>query len=310
MRYFVLIIVSWTWGMYAQQPELKRLKKHVAYLAHDRMKGRETGDNEKAARYIAREFAQYGLQPQGTVGYLQPFTVRKPNSTAQDQLIETQNVVGYLDNGAARTVVIGAHYDHVGRGEITGSRDELGVGKIHNGADDNASGVAGLLELARIYSTNKAIEPVNFLFIAFGAEEWGLLGSRYFVSHPTVEWEKLHWMLNMDMIGRLNENGSVAVIGFGTSPQFQTIYEQMDQAEVVKHHLGHDGRGGSDNTSFYDCQIPVLFFHTGAHADYHKPTDDAKRINYEGLLAILELERLFIEGSFAFDSMEFTPTTP
>src|SRR5690606_16438378 len=111
------------------------------------------------------------------------------------------------------------HYDHLGHG-IIGSRDTLNIGKIHNGADDNASGVAGLLELVRYYSQNNVKEKFNILFIAFGAEELGLLGSVHFTENPTIPLENIHWMLNMDMIGRYNPENGLAVIGYGTSSVF------------------------------------------------------------------------------------------
>src|SRR5690606_34508611 len=130
----------------------------------------------------------------GSQGYRQAFTanitrVKNPHPERQ-----AENIIGFLDNGAKYTIVIGAHYDHLGQGEIGGSKDSLGVGKIHNGADDNASGVAGLLELARHYTSNKIKEPYNILFIGFCAEELGLLGSKYFTENPTIPLSDIHWM--------------------------------------------------------------------------------------------------------------------
>lgn len=156
--------------------------------------------------------------------------------------------------------MIGAHYDHLGEGKQGSSLAKDSYGMIHNGADDNASGVAGLLELARFYSKNKMTEPVNFLFIAFGAEELGLVGSRYFVKHPTYDLSKVQWMLNMDMIGRLNKESGVSIIGYGTSPTFETIFNEINPTDFVKFYTGYEGRGGSDQTSFYEKDIPVLFF--------------------------------------------------
>lgn len=134
--------------------------------------------------------------------------------------------------------------------EVLLAKDSYGM--IHNGADDNASGVAGLLELARVYSQNNIKEPVNFLFIAFGAEELGLVGSRYFVKNPTYDLNKVLWMLNMDMIGRLNKERGVSIIGYGTSPEFETIFKEIDPNKFVKFYTGYEGRGGSDQTSFYE----------------------------------------------------------
>lgn len=274
------------------------------------MKGRGTGSkqNDKAAKYIAKEFKKYRLTPLGTNGYFQEFTAKVKRVVVPDSIRTARNVIGFLDNHAEKTIVIGAHYDHLGEGKQGSSLAENSYGIIHNGADDNASGVAGLLELARYYSSNKAQEPVNFLFIAFGAEELGLVGSRHFVSHPTLPLESIHWMLNMDMIGRFNPENGVSIIGYGTSPQFEEIYAKIENSPFIKHYTGYEGRGGSDQTSFYEKEIPVLFFHTGGHPDYHRPTDDAEKVDYLSLKKIIELEQAFIEHSFSIDQMHFRNT--
>ncbi|MFV0155376.1 M20/M25/M40 family metallo-hydrolase [Empedobacter falsenii] len=295
---------------YAQVIEVKNLKKHIYYFADDKMKGRGTGSDEnlKAAKYIAKEFKKYKLQPLGEDGYFQGFDAKVRKVKVVDSIRSAKNVIGFLDNKAKKTIVIGAHYDHLGEGKQGSSLAKDSYGIIHNGADDNASGVAGLLELARVYSKNKITEPVNFLFIAFGAEELGLVGSRHFVKHPTYDLTKIHWMLNMDMIGRLNKETGVSIIGYGTSPTFETIFNEIDSTNYVKFYTGYEGRGGSDQTSFYEKDIPVLFFHTGGHDDYHKPTDDAEKIDYTSLKAILLLEKAVIEGSFKIEEMPFRST--
>ena len=149
---------------------------------------------------------------------------------------------------------------------------------------------------------------MNFLFIAFGAEELGLVGSRYFVQHPTYDLNKIHWMLNMDMIGRLNKETGVSIIGFGTSPAFETIFNDINPQRFVKFYTGYEGRGGSDQTSFYEKDIPVLFFHTGGHPDYHKPTDDADKIDFSSLQGILSLEKAVIDGSLKIEAIPFRNT--
>lgn len=284
------------------------LKKHIAFLASDKMKGRETGSRqvEKAAVYIEKQFKQFGLQPKGEKGYRQSFTAKIKKVPVTDSLRPADNVIGFLDNGAAKTILIGAHYDHLGHGTIGGSRDTLNIGKIHNGADDNASGVAGLLELARVYSQNGVQEPFNLLFIAFGAEELGLLGSLHYTEHPVIPLDQIHWMLNMDMIGRYNPENGVAIIGYGTSTAFPEIFEGI--TSDIKFYTGKDGKGGSDQTSFYLKNIPVLFFHTGGHPDYHKSTDDTDKIDYAALKSILQLEIDVINRSMLIDHMEFTWT--
>ncbi|MCT3661240.1 M20/M25/M40 family metallo-hydrolase [Elizabethkingia anophelis] len=295
---------------YAQEIEVKNLKKHVYFLASDRMKGRGTGSkqNQEAAKYITSQFKKYKLEPLGVNGYYQDFEAKVRKVKVTDSIRSARNVIGFLDNKAAKTVVIGAHYDHLGEGKQGSSLAKDSYGMIHNGADDNASGVAGLLELARVYSQNNIKEPVNFLFIAFGAEELGLVGSRYFVKNPTYDLNKVLWMLNMDMIGRLNKERGVSIIGYGTSPEFETIFKEIDPNKFVKFYTGYEGRGGSDQTSFYEKDIPVLFFHTGGHDDYHRPTDDADKIDYESLKGILTLEKAVIDGSFRVGNMPFRNT--
>ncbi|WP_341225483.1 M20/M25/M40 family metallo-hydrolase [uncultured Arcticibacterium sp.] len=290
----------------------QQYKEHVHFLAKDSMKGRGTGSREanKAAKYIKKAFKEYGLAPKGTRGYYQDFEAKVRRVVVPDSIRRTKNVIGFLDNGAAKTVVIGAHYDHIGEGKQGSLKDSTAYGKIHNGADDNASGVAGLLELARYFSQNNDIEPVNFLFISFGAEELGLVGSRYFVKNPTVDLKSIHFMLNMDMIGRFNAERGVSIIGYGSSPEFETMMEQIDREKHIKFYTGYEGRGGSDQTSFYEKDIPVMFFHTGGHPDYHKPTDDIEKVDYESLAGIVELEKAIIEASLSFETLHFRNTDP
>lgn len=293
---FPLLFMSITLQSHAQYSDIKLVKKHISFLANNKMKGRGTGSKEvfKAADYIEKYFKGLKLQPLGEKGYRQSFKAKVWKVKVSDSIRNADNVIGFLDNGAPLTIVIGAHYDHLGTGHQGSSKDSLGVGKIHNGADDNASGTAGLLELARYYSTNNIKENYNFLFIAFGAEELGLVGSKYFTEHPTLPLEKITAMLNMDMIGRLNPAQGVSVIGYGTSKKWPEIFEGITPA--IKFYTGHDGNGGSDQTSFYKKDIPVLFFHTGGHPDYHMPTDDPDKINYPGLIGILDFEIMVINN--------------
>lgn len=296
-------------SVFGQEVEIKNLKKHIFHLADDKMKGRATGSRElkKAANYIEREFKKYGLQPKGEKGYRQEFEAKVRRVKVVDSIRVAQNIIGIIDNGAPYTIVIGAHYDHLGLGNFGGSRDTItNIGKIHNGADDNASGVAGLLELARIYATNNIKESYNILFIAFSAEELGLLGSKYWTEHPTIPLSTIDWMLNMDMIGRYNKDNGLAVIGYGTSPSFPSIFKGI--TSDIKFNLSRDGNGGSDQTSFYKKNIPVLFFHTGGHDDYHRIGDDAHKINYEALKSILQLEIDVLNNSMKEGKMEFTWT--
>ena len=302
---FIFFLLGITFGN--AQISDKNLKKHITYLASDKMKGRQTGspEIEQAAQYIEGEFKKYGLTAKGEKGFRQTFDAKVRRVVVLDSIRKADNIIGFLDNGAKKTIVIGAHYDHLGFGEL-GTRDTLNIGKIHNGADDNASGVAGLLELAKHYSKNKEKENFNFLFIAFGAEEWGLLGSKHFTNHPTIRLADVHWMLNMDMIGRYNPDNGLAIIGYGTSTAFEEIFKNL--SSDLHYYTSREGKGGSDQTSFYNKRIPVLFFHTGGHDDYHKSTDDTERINFEALKSILELEIQILDNSMKISTMDFVET--
>lgn len=291
----------------AQSSE-EMLSKHIYYLADDDMKGRATGSKEieKAAKYIEKYFEEYKLTPKGVKGYRQGFEAKVTRVKVPDSIRKAENIIGFLDNQAAKTIVVGAHYDHLGFGTEGGSRDTTGIGHVHNGADDNASGVAGLLELARFYTSNDIVEPFNILFIAFGAEELGLLGSKYFVENPTIPLNQIHWMLNFDMIGRYGPDNNLAIIGYGTSPQFKNIFENI--TSDIDFYTSNDGSGGSDQTSFYKKDIPVLFFHTGGHEDYHRSGDDAHKINYKALKSIVDFSSKVIDRSMKFNDMSFQKT--
>jgi aminopeptidase YwaD len=197
------------------------------------------------------------------------------------------NVIGYLDNKSENTVVIGAHYDHLGfGGEGSLYRGERAV---HNGADDNASGTAALIEIARRLK-NSSDKKNNYLFISFSGEEKGLLGSNYFVKHPTVDLKKVNYMINMDMVGRLKTDSSgktLIVYGTGTSSAWKSALDSV--MEGIKIKRTESGVGPSDHTSFYLDSIPVLHFFSGTHSDYHKPSDDEALINYDGEISIIKI---------------------
>ncbi len=197
------------------------------------------------------------------------------------------NVIGYLDNGAPNTVIIGGHFDHLGYGEDGNSMLRTGEHLIHNGADDNASGTAAVIELAKLIRAGK-YQNSNFLFIAFSGEELGLFGSKYFTDHPTIELGTVNYMINLDMVGRLNDSTHALTIGgYGTSPAWAALINPKEKDLPFVITLDSSGSGPSDHTSFYRKDIPVLFFFTNAHKDYHRPTDDANLINYNGELNII-----------------------
>ncbi|MFN5438915.1 MAG: M28 family peptidase [Bacteroidota bacterium] len=218
-----------------------------------------------------------------------------------------RNVVGYVDNGAPLTVVIGAHLDHLGYGEDGNSMIKGGVPSIHNGADDNASGTSSLIELSSILKKSKQ-KKFNYLFIAFSAEELGLNGSKYFVENPTISLNSVNYMINMDMVGRMNDStNSITLGGYGTSPSWKNIIDAVkDKPFVIKY--DSSGTGPSDHTSFYRKDIPVLFFFTGLHTDYHKPSDDADKINYLGMAKVVQFIQQMIELDKPAQKIAFTKT--
>ena len=187
------------------------------------------------------------------------------------------NVLAYMPGKTDEYVVLGAHYDHLGRGTFD-SLAPLQIGQIHPGADDNASGTAGLLELARVLSPLKGQLDRGILFASFAGEELGLLGSAAWVKDPTKPLDKAVAMLNMDMIGRIQDN-KVYVGGVGTGSDFQKILEQARGDSPLKFEISPGGYSSSDHTSFVMKRIPVLFFFSGLHSDYHKPSDTWDKIN-------------------------------
>jgi hypothetical protein len=196
---------------------------------------------------------------------------------------EVKNVIGVLEGSgplADETIVVGAHYDHVG----FGGKGSLAPGNkdVHNGADDNASGTAALIEVARRLAARKEKLPRRIVFIAFTAEELGLIGSARYVSEPVFPIEKTIAMYNMDMVGRLTDN-RLTVFGVGTSPKFKDEVTKFSASREFKLSLKPEGFGPSDQSSFYAKKIPVLHFFTGTHSDYHRPGDDWEKINVEGM---------------------------
>lgn len=273
---------------------VNKIKEDVVFLADDKLEGRQTGTQGEilASEYIVKRFEDMSLQAKGTEGYLQSFSFKPktdPHSeveftTNADSTITGHNVIGFIDNNAKTTIVIGAHYDHLGfggEGSLYREKDKA----VHNGADDNASGVAVMLNLAsrlKVKNNQSTIKDKNnYLFMAFSGEEMGLLGSNYFSKNPTIESETINYMINMDMVGRMKVDSALAVYGTGTSPMFkQTLKSNNDKFKLVEN---ESGVGPSDHTSFYLIDVPVLHFFTGQHEDYHKPGDDSEKLNYEGM---------------------------
>lgn len=201
--------------------------------------------------------------------------------------VSVHNVLAYLPGLSDEYVVVGAHYDHLGRGGES-SLAPSQIGTIHPGADDNASGTAALLELAREFSSRQPRPKRGVLFAAFAGEEIGLLGSSYWVNHPTLPLEKAVAMVNMDMIGRIKDS-KVYVGGVGTGSTFQALLRKASAGRELKIETSSAGYAASDHTSFLAKKIPVLFFFSGLHSDYHKPSDTWEKINAESTTQLLDL---------------------
>ncbi len=224
------------------------------------------------------------------------------NISFSNKIRKARNIVGYINNNAATTVVLGAHYDHLGYGEDKNALDTNHA--VHNGADDNASGTAALLELVRMLK-KKSPTHNNYLIIHFSGEELGLMGSKYWLDNPTISITP-NYMINMDMVGRYDTARKLTIGGYGTSPQWRTTIPSVAQNFLYK--IDSAGSGPSDHASFYRKDIPVLFFFTGSHQDYHKASDDWDKINYHGIKDIVKLVHKIIVQTDSSGKIAFTKT--
>ena len=216
------------------------------------------------------------------------------------------NVIGYIDNGAVNTIIIGAHYDHLGFGEDHNSLFTGTTPAIHNGADDNASGTSAMIEVSKLIKAAN-LKKYNYLFIAFSGEELGLYGSKYFTEHSTINLSTANYMINLDMVGRLNDSTrGLNIGGYGTSPTWGEMLNAKDNYFAIK--FDSSGTGPSDHTSFYRKDIPVLFLFTGVHSDYHKPSDDADKINYTGQLKVVNYIYDIVVATNKKEKLSFTKT--
>ncbi|HEX9084910.1 MAG TPA: M28 family peptidase [Gemmatimonadaceae bacterium] len=273
------------------------IRRDIEFLASDQLEGRLAGTpgNDSAAAYLARRYRSLGLT-ELLPGYLQPFDALSAQDAHMGRTAPrpTQNVVALLRgrDPALREeyVVIGAHFDHLGRSPVFALDPEAGDA-IRNGADDNASGTAAVLDLARLLAANPPRRSV--IFINFSAEELGVLGSSWFVNHPPVPLERIVAMLNFDMVGRLR-NDKLIVYGTSTATELKGILDSANAAApggspTFRISGGGDGYGPSDQSSFYAKDIPVLHFFTDLHEDYHRATDDADKINAGGEARVVDL---------------------
>jgi len=336
-----LLLLSFVASVSAQKaqvastdPTQQNLRKNIEYLASDKLAGRRTGETgaTEASGYIANQFAKLHLKPgmhspNGKATYLQSFPYNKTNAPA----VTGYNVVGILEGTdrelKKQAIVIGAHYDHLGHGG-EGSLAPNSA-DIHHGADDNASGTAAVIEMARQFSTERKNKR-TIIFIAFSGEEEGLFGSKYYVNNPVFPIEKTVAMINLDMVGRLHDD-KLTIGGIGTASEWkdllntknkrsifdagltgtkqsgttQFIIAPVTTSEIFKLQLNEDGFGPSDHSSFYGKKIPVLFFFTGTHLDYHKPSDTADKINYDGEAKVISYITAIVK---AIDQNPVKPT--
>ena len=219
-----------------------------------------------------------------------------------------RNVIGWIDNKSAKYMVIGAHFDHLGYGEDGNSMLRTPERAVHNGADDNASGTAAMIELSRLIG-DRNLRTHNYIFVAFSGEELGLYGSKYFVENPPFGLDKTTCMINLDMVGRLNDTTRTMTIGgYGTAKQWPEILKADKTDPGFKYRIDSSGSGPSDHTSFYRKDIPVLFFFTGLHTDYHKPTDDHEKINFRGTKDIVRFIRAVVNRTANYSNLDFQKT--
>ena len=258
----------------------------IRFLSDDRLEGRLTGraGADTAAAYLARRFGAVGLQP-AAGGWFQTFTISREAPVAQHAHVAGltgSNVIGLLPgrDPALRNeaVIVGAHYDHLGLGGF-GSLDPDSSGKVHNGADDNASGAAMLIQIAARLASAPPARTV--VFIAFSGEELGLLGSSYYVKQPIYPLATTLAMINLDMVGRLRQKRLI-VYGSQTAKEFPALLDSLNLPAGLDLKAQGDGYGPSDQSSFYAAGRPVLHFFTDLHEDYHRTTDDWQKINVQG----------------------------
>ena len=310
------------------QASVTAMRADVEDLTAPGFQGRETGKPgaDAAGDWVEGRMKVLGLLPAGEEGGHQQEFRYKPHPPMQvhgDTLktmgmavvseVVGRNVLGAsaaLEDTTRRWGVIGCHHDHLGWGDENSLWRGVAEGDsaMHPGADDNASGVAVLLELASRHSV-VSLTDHPLLFASFSGEEKGLWGSNHYTDEPSVAMEHVDWMINFDMVGRLRGD-TLAVYGNGTSPVWDSILETCNEADGAGFELvlSESGVGPSDHTSFYLEDIPVLHFFTGQHEDYHKPTDTADKLNYEGMVRIADYAACIIRELGVEDSIPFTKT--
>lgn len=273
-----------------------QIQNDIRYLASDALAGRLAGSpgNDSAAAYLARRLRRLGLRPGGDSGsFLQHWTVGSTVATreAGDAGRRTENVVAVLRGSdrrlAGEDIVIGAHFDHLGAGPFGSAATGDSAHLIHHGADDNASGTAAVLEIARLLATTRPRPARNVVFVLFSGEEEGALGSAYYADHPNLPMDSTFAMINLDMVGRMR-NDRLLVLGVRSAAEWQALLDSVNAPYHLDLKASGDGWGPSDQASFFAKKRPVLHFFTDLHEDYHRPTDTWDRINAAGIATVAE----------------------
>ncbi|MDX1328624.1 MAG: M20/M25/M40 family metallo-hydrolase [Arenibacter sp.] len=271
----------------------KELEDHIVFLTSENKLGRYPGGkiNRKIVSYIIKDFKNSGI-PAFNRSYKQAFKtkLRVKEGEEPKKEVKSWNVIGLIEGNDPvlknEYIVLGAHYDHLGMGGGPSSKSDKIA--IHYGADDNASGTSALLEIAEKLMANKPDLKRSILLVAFGAEEQGLVGSRYFVENSVVPLSQIKLMINMDMVGRLNNENHVYMGGAGTFPGGMELMKELAPPLGLTPIVHAGSVGGSDHVSFYKKGISVLGIHTGGHPQYHTPEDTVEHINFEGQKLVSE----------------------
>jgi len=261
----------------------QEIHDHIAFFTATENAGRYPGGkkNKKVVNYILDDLKKSGVPRTHRQKFKATLRVE---ASEKSPVVSTFNVIGVIQGTDSllknEYIVLGAHYDHLGSGGPS-SKSEL-LNSVHPGADDNASGTAALLEIAEKVASVKNRLKRSVLFIAFGAEEQGLLGSNYFVENPSIPIEQIKIMINMDMVGRLNEKQQLYMGGAGTFPKGQQLMKELAKGTDLNPVVHAGSVGGSDHVSFYKKNISVVGLHTGGHPQYHTPEDTLDLINLNG----------------------------
>lgn len=308
INYFLMALVLMISG--CDEPvsdgvETASIQDHIEWLTNNELEGRLAGlsGEARAANYISDQFLKSGLQPAGDNGtYFQQFVLEGPIPQAME--VEnhiSRNVIGRIEgtDESGQVIIIGAHFDSQGRGGVI-SMETNDERETHPGADDNASGTVGLLLLADYFSDYEPSKDI--IFIAFSAEELGLLGSGYYVYQMQTPADSIVAMINLDMIGRMSDN-QLSLSGTGTAELWDDIISNIG-SDSLKISRTSTGSGASDHSSFYEAGIPVLHYFTGIHDDYHRPTDTAEKINYNGIRKVVNHAAELIEVLDGIDASE------